>query len=529
MNRDTLGKNIGMASLIMMGSVFLSRVIGLFREMAIAPIGGTSGDVDAYQIAFIIPDILNHVLASGFLSITFIPIFAAYLSKKDESNGWQIFSIILNTFGALLIASIVICMMFTPSLVAAIAPGIEDERTFKLAVRMTRIILPAQFFFFCGGLFMAVQFAKKQFFIPAMAPLVYNLGIIIGGLSLGSWLGMEGFAWGVLLGACAGNFFIQLAGARKAGMVYRLVFSVTHPDFRRYVLITLPFMLGLTMTFSSEFIFKFFGSYLDPGSIAVLGYDFRIMAILVGLFGQAVGTATYPFMAQLAARQQIDELNRLLNQTIRMLFLVIPFSLLFCILRFEIVFILFQRGAFDARSTQMAADVLPFLMIGTVAFTCQTIVTRGYFALQNTWFPAIVGTMTVLASLPVYVLFTRYWGAKGLALGISICTCLQTLLLFELWNRKSRNLEKRSVYLSLIKISIVSLLTAAATYPLVKFLYTLFGWKQGDMGLIQAIAVCIIISTAFITLLSLLATLFRIKEISVLYRRIIKHHQPSKA
>ncbi|HIJ57961.1 MAG TPA: murein biosynthesis integral membrane protein MurJ, partial [Deltaproteobacteria bacterium] len=148
---QSIHRKVGIASLIMMLSVFLSRVIGLFREMVIAYIGGASGDVDAYQVAFVIPEILNHIVASGFLSVTFIPIFSRYLSQDREADGWRIFSIIYTVFGSLLLLLIIIAVLLAPSLVKLLAPGFDEPVKFQMAVRMTRIIIPAQFFFFSGG------------------------------------------------------------------------------------------------------------------------------------------------------------------------------------------------------------------------------------------------------------------------------------------------------------------------------------------------------------------------------------------
>ena len=223
-------KKVGIAAVIMMASVFLSRLFGLFRLMTIAYVGGRSGDVDAYQVAFVIPEILNHIVASGFLSITFIPIFSRYLSKNQEAQGWQVFSIILTCFGSLLLIFIVIAHVFAPDLVALLARGRPDPVFRENVVRMTRIVMPAQFFFFVGGLFMAVQFAKEKFLIPALAPLIYNLGIIAGGLLLGPQFGVEGFSWGVLAGAFIGNFALQWWGARRVGLKFIAVFNFRHPD-----------------------------------------------------------------------------------------------------------------------------------------------------------------------------------------------------------------------------------------------------------------------------------------------------------
>ena len=177
-------KKVGIAAVIMMVSVFLSRIIGLAREMVIAGLCGTGGEVDAYQIAFVIPEILNHVVACGFMSVTFIPLFSGYLAKGREEEAWHVFSVILTGLGSLLIFFIGFTMVFAPEIVNFIAPGLNNTELKSDAVRMTRIILPAQFFFFAGGLFMAVQFAKDRFAVPALAPRLYNIGISAGGFVL---------------------------------------------------------------------------------------------------------------------------------------------------------------------------------------------------------------------------------------------------------------------------------------------------------------------------------------------------------
>ncbi|MBU0699104.1 MAG: murein biosynthesis integral membrane protein MurJ, partial [Proteobacteria bacterium] len=298
-------KKVGLASVIMMASVFLSRLTGLVREQVIAYIGGIGGGVDAYQVAFIIPEILNHIVASGFLSVTFIPIFSNYLVRNQEEEGWRVFSLIFTGFGSLMLVLITIACVFAGEFIKLFAPGLDDPILMERAIKMTRIIMPAQFFFFSGGLFMAVQFAKEKFLIPALSPLLYNLGIICGGVLLGTRIGMEGFSWGVLAGAFIGNFLVQLWGAKKVGMRFTMAFDFRHPELLTYLRVTLPLMIGLTMTFSTEFLFRFFGSYLPRGNIASLNYGLRTMFMLVGFFGQAVGVASFPFMARLAAENKI--------------------------------------------------------------------------------------------------------------------------------------------------------------------------------------------------------------------------------
>ncbi|MGD9348800.1 MAG: murein biosynthesis integral membrane protein MurJ, partial [Desulfobacterales bacterium] len=448
-------KKVGIASAIMMASVLLSNLIGLVREMVIAYFGGAGRDVDAYQLSFLIPEILNHILASGFLTITFIPIFSHYLSKKNESEGWRVFSLILTNFGMLLILLICIAEVYTAEIIAVLAPGIDDAALKITVIRMTRIILPAQFFFFVSGLLMAVQYAKERFTIPALSPIVYNLCIILGGVVLGSRFGLLGFSWGVFGGAAC-NFLIQYAGAKRVGMVFRLSFELRHPDLKKYILLTFPLMLGLTMTFSREFFFRIFGSYLPPGGISAINYALKIMLIPVALFGQAIGTAVYPFLARLVADHNLEEMNRLLNDTLRYLALVIPVSVLLMVLRNEVVSIIYQRGRFDAAATAFTADILIYLLVGAFALAAYTVVPRAFYATQNTIFPAVFGSIAVLLSLPFYLIGLRFFGAKGIAIAISLSEILQVVVLYMLWNKRSANATSRQVYVFYAKMIVLS-------------------------------------------------------------------------
>ncbi len=514
---NSIYKKVGIASIIMTSSIFLSRVIGLVREMVIAHVKGAGMAVDAYQVAFIIPEILNHILASGFLSITFIPIFSDYLAKNREDEGWRVFSNILTCFSCIIILLIIIAMVFAPEMIAL--TGFKNPETKAMAIKMTRIIIPAQFFFFTGGLFMAVQFAKEKFFIPALAPLIYSVGIILGGIFLSPFIGMEGFSWGVLAGAFLGNFALQLYGAKKAGMQFRITFDFTHPDLKKYLILTLPLMLGLTMIFSTEILSKFFGSYLPEGSVSILNYSLRVMFVLVGIFGQAVGVASYPFMARFISENKMDDMNKLLNSTLKYTSLVIPFSVLLMVLRHEVILMLFQRGNFDSAATDLTSKVLVFILIGAVAFSAQTIVARGFYAMKNTIFPTIYGTIAVILSIPIYFLGMNKMGVTGVALALSVSVILQVLLLYSLWNRKSNNKGSKTVYLFVLKIILIST-------PLGIFLERLRAQLSSSIDtntLLGSFLISVIIGVIFIALFAIVGYVFRIKEIiEFIYRIGIK-------
>jgi putative peptidoglycan lipid II flippase len=515
---SSTSQKIGIASLIMMGSVFLSRVIGLVREMSVAFVGGVGVDVDAYQIAFTIPEILNHVLASGFLSVTFIPIFTRYLLRRNEEEAWRVFSVIFCVFGALAAAGTLVAMVFAPELVAMAAPGVREPDVLEAAVRMTRIILPAQTAFFAGGLFMAVQFAHGRFFLPALAPLVYNVGIILGGVLLGPWLGMEGFAWGVLAGALAGNLGLQIGGASRVGMRLRLTWWWRHPDVREYLRLTLPLMVGLSMAFSTEFLFRFFGSYLPSGGIAVLNFSLRVMLILVGVFGQAVGTASFPFMARLAEEGNLTELNRLLNRTLRYLALVIPVSCLLMVLSTEVVRVLFERGRFESAATNLTAEALVYFLIGAVAFAANTVVVRGFYATRDTFTPALFGTLAVLAGLPLYLAGLALMGVPGIALAVSVSGILQAVVLYLLWNRRSGNPGQGDVFRFYLKMALLGL----ALIPLLAGCRRLALEVVDASGLFGSLAVTLLVGAAFLVLMLLAGHGLKISEITDTTRNALR-------
>ena len=448
--------------------------------------------------------------------MVFIPIFSRYLAENREAEGWQVFSIILTGFGTLLLFLIGIAEWFAPALVGVLAPGITDPSVRADAIHMTRIILPAQFFFFTGGMLSAVQFAKEQFAVPALAPLIYNLGIIGGGIFLYGYLGMAGFSWGVLGGAFVGNFAVQIWGARRAGLRFSLLFDITHPDFRKYILLTLPLMLGLTMTFSTEFFLKFFGSFLPEGRIAALNYSLRVMLILVAFFGQAVGVASFPFMARLAAEKKLAEMNQLLNDTLRYLALVIPFSVLFMVLRHEVILILFQRGRFDAAATALTADILVYIMAGAVAFAVQTVVVRGFFAVQNTLFPAVYGTLAVIVSLPLYYFGMQYMGGRGVAMAVSAAAIIQVVMLYSIWNQRSRNTEYPAVARFYAKIICLSVAMGVG----LEVFRTSFLSDINTSTLAGSLLVSFIVGGLFSGLFVTAGVLLGISEITGLFSRI---------
>jgi len=461
-----MNRSISIAAMIMMASVLLSRLTGMFREMVLANMGGTGSEMDAYVAAFLIPELLNHFLAGGFLSVTFIPIFQKYLTANDDEGAWKAFSNLITVGSAAFAVFLPLTVLFAPQILSLTGLKNQDPETFALSVRLTRIILPAQMFFYWGAFLMAVQYARQKFFLPALSPLCYNLGIIAGGIILAPRMGVEGFAWGVLGGAFIGNVVVQLPGALRTGMRYRFRFSPADPEFVHYIKITIPLVAGLGMTFSNEIFFRYFASFLESGAVASANYALRTMMILVGVFGQASGVAFYPYLTKLAAEKAYGKMSELLNDMINKVALfLLPLTGIMMALSPQIIIILYEHGRFTQESTMETAPILTMYLIGAFASAVSILAARPFYAMQKTLLPMIVSTSVSLLSIPLYYLFSQQMGAKGLGLASGVAMTVQFLTLYIIWGKKYGGLDamKREV-VKLGKILAVSVIGTLICY-----------------------------------------------------------------
>jgi putative peptidoglycan lipid II flippase len=239
------------------------------------------------------------------------------------------------------------------------------------------------------------------------------------------------------------------------------------------------------------------------------------MLMMVGLFGQALGTASYPFMARLVAENKLEEMNRLLNHTLRYLALVMPVSAMLIVLRSEVVQLLFQRGRFDAAATALTAEVLMYFLIGAFAFVANTVVVRGFFAHQNTLLPALYGSLAVIVCLPLYLIGMYLLGAGGVALAVSLSGIIQVTVLYALWNKRSKNTGSRDVYLFYGKMTGLAVLIGI-------FLEWLKARVLSGLAadsFVGNLLVVVIIGSVFISVLLLCGYGLKIKEITTWVKR----------
>lgn len=492
-----------------MASVLLSRALGFFRDWTVAQQIGSNAITDAYYAAFTLPDFLNYLVAGGSLSLTFIPILTRCIAEKREEDGWHVFSTVISLMGILLVVGILVGEVFAPQLVRVIAPGFRGPEKERV-IFLTRLMLPAQICFYLGGILSAVQYAKGQFVFPSLAPVFYNLCIILGGVLLASHIGITGFALGVLAGAFTGNFVLQIYGARRVGARFLPNLDLRNADFKLFVKLSIPIMLAFSIVFTDDWIIRWFGSYLVPASITWLSYAKTLMRVPLGILGQAVGVASFPFLAQLYSEGRFEDLNRTLNATLKgVILLLVPVSALTVAEKSPLVWFVFSHTRMRAPDLRATAATLGMFSIAMFAWGAQNIISRGFYAARDTITPAVVGTAMTFLNLPLYWILCRRLQHLGLALASSIGVIVYCVILFVLLYRRTHNAQTGDLLKFFFKVVAAAVSGGLVCFKVVKELETVVVWHSTHGAFEVLIVACI----AGLAVTLLLAKLFKIREI----------------
>ena len=426
---------MGAAALVVSAGVLISRILGQVREIIFASLLGANASTDEYVAAFAIPDFLNYLLAGGFLSITFIPIFSRYLAQDDEQGGWEALSAIIRPVAIAITTLVAIGWVAAPQIIELLFPRFQPEQITN-TIRFTRIILPAQIFFVLGALFSAVQYTKGVFTIPTLAPIIYNLGIIIGGVAwaIVNEASPEGFVWGALSGALVGNFALQWWGARRVGMRLPLKIPWQNPVLREYLLIALPLMIGQSIVVLDETFMRVFGQFVSEGAATELNYARRTMLVPVGVVAQAAGVAAYPFLARLFAEGRIDEMKRTVDKALRVVLVLSTIAAaLVAAMTIPIVRALFERSNFTADNTLGTADALFFYAFAIPIWGGLQILNRAFYARREMWTPVVVGTASTIVAIPLYAILQNTFGIRGVAVASTLALGVYTGILAAVW------------------------------------------------------------------------------------------------
>jgi len=403
------------ATLLLMAAITLSRVIGYIREAYIAYAFGAGKLVDAYGAAFTLPDFLNYIVAGGTASITFITIYTRFLAEKREQDAQKTFSIIITVMTAVLIAGTILAEIFAPQLVGRIVPGFTAEQM-RLCVHLTRILLPAQIFFYVGGVVSAVLLSNRLFLLPAFGPLVYNVFIIAGGALGGHRLGISSLAYGALVGSVAGPFLFNAIGAAKIGTGYKLSFDLKNPAFREWVKLSIPLMVGVSLVTFDDWFLRYFASS-GIGDIARLNYAKRLFAVPIAVLGQATGQASLPFFSRLFGEKKFAEFADTVNASVyRVMAASLLMTGLMMAIALPLIDLVYRRGRFTFADSESTALYFFWFSLSLALWSSQALYARAFYASGNTLTPMIATSIITVVSFPMYALLFRTLSITGLAI-----------------------------------------------------------------------------------------------------------------
>ncbi|MCA9926373.1 MAG: murein biosynthesis integral membrane protein MurJ, partial [Anaerolineales bacterium] len=433
----------------------------------------------------------------------FIPTFAAYFANDDEAGGWRLFSAVINLLTITLIIIAGITAVFTPAFVTFFFRDqiAQEPEILPIAVQLMRVMLLSPIIFGASGVIMGALNARQHFLLPALAPILHNVGIILGALLIDP--PVMGLAIGTVIGAL-GHLLIQLPGLRLKQARYTVVLTLRDPGIQQVLRLMAPRVLGLSFSQLNRFITLFLtGSNIFAlGSLPALDVAFKLTLLPQGVIGQALGIAAFPTLATMAAKSAYDDMRKIIADSLRIvLFLGLPLTVGFILLGTPIITILFERGLFDAHSTEFASFALVFYSIGVVPFIGLEVVNRAFYALKDTLTPVLAGgAQILLMGILSYVLsrdlFMRWQllPLGGIALGISLSNIIELLLLLWLLKRKMGYLHGRALLDGLWRMGSASLLMAGSIWGILSLFKTDGLWWQFIVGSIVGTVVYLLAS-----------------------------------
>jgi putative peptidoglycan lipid II flippase len=446
-------------------AVLCSRVLGLAREQIFAALFGGGASMDAFTAAFRIPNLLRDLFAEGALSTAFVTTFSKTMAREDDAAGWRLANkaatLTLIVLGALCLAG----MIFSPQLVATLAPGFPAQKA-TLTVTLTRIMFPFILLVSLAALVMGMLNAKNVFGMPAMASSFFNLGSIIAGVGFGYWLdphfgtrALVGFAIGTVLGGAL-QLAVQLPSLRRLGYHYRPDVRWRDPGIRSILLLMGPSVIAASTTQLNVLVNSMFASTLGDGPMSWLSIAFRLMQLPLGLFGVALGTVTLPLLSRLVVAGERDAFRSELARGMRFaLLLTVPATIGLMMLAEPIISVLYQHGRFSAWQTAQAAAALRYYAVGLCGYAALKVLVNAFYALDQRKTPMLVSFLAVGLNLFCNWLFTFHlgWGHRGLAFSTGLVASCNFLLLYGLMHHHLRRLETARMLAMLARVALASL------------------------------------------------------------------------
>ena len=481
-----------------------SRILGLVREQVMAYLFGAGNAVDAFNVAFRIPNLVRDLFAEGAMSAAFVPTFTRYLSRDGKPAAWRLGSNVINALFVVTLLLVVLGIVFAEPLVGVLAGDYAKvPGKFELTVVLTRVMLPFLTLVALAAACMGMLNSLDRYFLPALAPALFNVASItttVIAVPMLMWMGLPtiyAMALGVLTGGLA-QLLVQWPALRREGFRHEAVLDTSEPGLRQVLLLMGPGTLGLAATQVNVFVNTWLATGEGTGAVSWLGYAFRLMYLPLGIFGVSIATASLPAISRRAAAGDITGMRDTVSSSLAMMLtLNVPATIGLVVLAHPIVALLFERGQFTAADTAATAGALVAYAVGLTGYSVVKIASPTFYALGESRTPVLVSVLSVLTNAALNVLFVRQFGYRGLALGTSLTALLNAGLLILLLRRRLDGLHVRHLASVLVRVAIAGAVMGVAAWGLDRQLQV---WAPGTALPIQIGRVGVAITGALLAL-----------------------------
>jgi putative peptidoglycan lipid II flippase len=510
-----------------------SRVFGYVRDQRITLLLGTSLAADSFVLAFRIPNLLRRLVGEGSMTASFIPVFTKYMAEKSREEVWEFANRLFWTLAFILAVITVLGVVFSPTVINVFTLFGEERMEWDLAVHLNRMIFPYLFFIGLAALAMAILNCFHVFGLPAATPILLNISIIVFSIAAVWKLPYfshpaEALAVGILVGGAL-QFLVQVPALVKQGMRFKFGISFNHPGVRSVGRLMVPGFFGIGIYQVNFFVDTIFATAdkMPQGSITSLYVADRVMELVLGGYAIAVATAILPLMSHQAAARDFDAMKKTFTFALRIVsFITIPATVGLVVLREPIIQVLFQHGAFVARSTELTARALMFYALGLPAFAAIKLIVPAFYSTHDTHTPVKVAAYAMVANIILNTLFlktffqTFYNG--GPAFATSLAAYFNFFVLFVIFRRRFGRLGTWEVLRSLFKIGICSTAMGFLCYGM------LLLWRRADFrALAPEITVFVLMIAAATVAYILFAWLLRCDEIEEVYGIAMRKEKPA--
>jgi putative peptidoglycan lipid II flippase len=494
-----------------------SRVLGLVRDQVLAYMFGAGNAMDAFLIAFRIPNLLRDLFAEGAMSAAFVPTFTRCLTLRGKPDAWRLGNHVINALLVVTAALAVSGIVFAGPLVNLYA---GDYRAvpgkLELTVSLTRVMFPFLTLVAVAAALMGMLNSLHRFFIPALSSAMFNVGTILCAFALVpvmSWFGLPpitAIAIGTLVGGL-GQVLVQWPVLHREGYRYSPVFDPRDEHMRHIAALMGPGIMGLAAVQINLFVNSWLATSQGTGAVSWLNYAFRLMYLPIGLFGVSIATAALPAVSGHAAREDYAGMRQTVSSSLRMMLMLnVPATAGLVALATPIVALIFEHGRFSQGDTAATAAALAFYAPGLVGYSTVKLISPAFYALRDSRTPVLVSAASVLMNVVLNISLVHTMGYRGLAMGTAIAALFNAGALLWLLRGRLDGVDDRRVLIAFLKIVAASLVMAVAAYEAERMLHVVL---PGGRIVTQGVRVFAAIGIGLVVL-AVSARALRIREFS---------------